>query len=283
MIPAAFDYVEAESIQHALALLGQHDDSKLIAGGHSLVPMMKLRLATPSVLIDIGRLDELSRIEDRGDHVAVGALARHRSVERSALLAQHVGLLAHIAAQIGDPQVRNRGTMGGSMVHCDPAADLPAAALALRSTMVIAGANGERREVPASDFFLGFMETAVAHGEMLIEVRYPKQTPPQQTAAKQTVGWNYQKFCRRAMDYAIVGVAVQLGSDPGIALVNMGSVPHFAGAASAALAAGESAARVAELVVEGTEPLADANATADYRRHLARTLTARALAAAGYA
>ena len=273
MIPAAFDYVEAESIQHALALLGQHDDSKLIAGGHSLVPMMKLRLATPSVLIDIGRLDELSRIEDRGDHVVIGALARHRSVEQSTLLAQHVGLLAHIAAQIGDPQVRNRGTMGGSLVHCDPAADLPAAALALRSTMVIAGANGERREVPASDFFLGFMETAVAHGEMLIEVRYPKQT----------AGWNYQKFCRRAMDYAIVGVAVQLGSDPGIALVNMGSVPHFAAAASAALAAGESAARVAELVIEGTEPLADANATEDYRRHLAQTLTARALAAAGHA
>ncbi|MBI5088027.1 MAG: FAD binding domain-containing protein [Actinobacteria bacterium] len=273
MIPASFDYIEADSVEHALALLAHHDDSKLIAGGHSLVPMMKLRLATPAVLIDIGRLDELSRIEDRGDHVAVGALARHRSVEQSTLLAQHVPLLAHVAAQIGDPQVRNRGTMGGSLVHGDPASDLPAAALALSATMVIAGADGARRDVQASEFFRGFMDTAVGEGEMLVEVRYPKQT----------AGWNYQKFCRRAMDYAIVGVAVQLGARPGIALVNMGSVPHFAAAASAALAAGSPAARVAELVTDGTQPLADANATEDYRRHLARTLTARALAAAGHA
>lgn len=273
MIPAAFDYVEADSIDHAVSLLGQHEDGKLIAGGHSLLPLMKLRLVTPTVVIDIGRLHELSGIDDRGDHVAVGALARHRSVERSPLLLDCVPLLAHVAAQIGDPQVRNRGTMGGSLVHGDPAADLPGAALALKSTMVIAGPHGARREVPAADFFVGFIETVVGHDEMLIEIRFPKQTG----------GWNYQKFCRRRMDYAIVGVALQLGAQPGIALVNMGSVPHFAAASAAALAAGEPAARVAELVTEGTSPLADANATEDYRRHLARTLTARALAAAGYA
>ena len=272
MIPVSFDYVEATSVAHAIALFAEHDDAKFLAGGHSLVPMMKLRLVSSSVLIDIGRITELSYIEDRSDHMAVGALTRHREVEGSSLLAEHVGLLAHVAGQVGDPQVRNRGTIGGSLVHGDPAADLPSAALALGASMVINGAGGER-VVPAAEFFVNFLETAVADGELLTEIRFPKRTG---------IGWAYQKFNRRAMDYAIVAVAVQLGQNPGIALVNMGSTPHFASAASAALAAGASGSEVADLVVEGTEAWNDANATREYREHLARVLTSRALAQAGY-
>lgn len=272
MIPVSFDYVEATSVDHALALFAEHDDAKFLAGGHSLVPMMKLRLVSSSVLIDIGRIAELSFIEDRGDHIAVGALTRHRVVEGSSLLAEHLGLLTHVAGQVGDPQVRNRGTLGGSLVHGDPAADLPSAALALGASMVITGATGTR-VVPAAEFFVNFLETAVGDGELLTEVRFPKRTGD---------GWAYQKFNRRAMDYAIVAVAVQLGQNPGIALVNMGSTPHLASAASAALAAGSPASEIADAVVEGTEAWNDANATREYREHLARVLTVRALAQAGY-
>ena len=190
MIPVSFDYVEAISVGHALALFAEHEDAKFLAGGHSLVPMMKLRLVSPSVLIDIGRIAELSYIDDRGDHVAVGALTRHRAVEGSPLLAEHVGLLAHVAGQVGDPQVRNRGTLGGSLVHGDPAADLPSAALALGASMVITGAAGTR-VVPAAEFFVNFLETAVGDGELLTEIRFPKRTGD---------GWAYQKFNRRAME-----------------------------------------------------------------------------------
>ena len=272
MIPVSFDYVEAISVGHALALFAEHEDAKFLAGGHSLVPMMKLRLVSPSVLIDIGRIAELSYIDDRGDHVAVGALTRHRAVEGSPLLAEHVGLLAHVAGQVGDPQVRNRGTLGGSLVHGDPAADLPSAALALGASMVITGAAGTR-VVPAAEFFVNFLETAVGDGELLTEIRFPKRTGD---------GWAYQKFNRRAMDYAIVAVAVQLGQNPGIGLVNMGSTPHLAAAASAALRAGAPALEIADAVIEGTEALNDANATREYREHLARVLTVRALNQAGY-
>jgi carbon-monoxide dehydrogenase medium subunit len=187
VIPVSFDYVEATSVDHALALFAEHDDAKFLAGGHSLVPMMKLRLVSSSVLIDIGRIAELSFIEDRGDHIAVGALTRHRVVEGSSLLAEHLGLLTHVAGQVGDPQVRNRGTLGGSLVHGDPAADLPSAALALGASMVITGATGTR-VVPAAEFFVNFLETAVGDGELLTEVRFPKRTGD---------GWAYQKFNRR--------------------------------------------------------------------------------------
>ncbi len=272
MIPASFDYVEATSVEHALALFAEHDDAKFLAGGHSLVPMMKLRLVSSSVLIDIGRLAELSYIEDRGDHIAVGALTRHRLVETSPLLAEHLGLLAHVAGHVGDPQVRNRGTIGGSLVHGDPAADLPAAALALDATMVLTSTQGTRL-VPASEFFVGFLETAVNDGELLTEIRFAKRTGE---------AWAYEKFNRRAMDYAIVAVAVQLGRQPGVALVNMNTTPHRAAAAVAALAAGASVDAVVDAVAEGTEPWSDGNATPEYRTHLARELTRRALARAGY-
>lgn len=272
MIPVSFDYVEASSVEHALALFAENNDAKFLAGGHSIVPMMKLRIVSPSVLIDIGRIKDLSYIEDRNDHIAVGALTSQCMVENSSLLAKHVGLLGHVAGQIGDPQVRNRGTIGGSLVHGDPAADLPSAALALGASMVITGVSGSR-VVKASEFFVNFLETVVGDGELLTEIRFPKRTGD---------GWAYQKFNRRAMDYAIVAVAVQLGSLPGIALVNMGSTPHFAVAASEALAQSSPISKIADLVVQGTEAWSDGNATRQYREHLARVLTTRALTDAGY-
>lgn len=273
MIPAAFDYTRAGSAEEAIALLGQHgDEAKLLAGGHSLLPMMKLRLAVPSVLIDIGRVDDLSYISDAGDHIAIGALTRHRAVETSDVLAQHCPLLAHVAGEVGDPQVRHRGTLGGSLAHSDPASDLPAAVLALGGTLVAQGPNGTR-EIAASDFFTGYFESALAADEMLTEVRVPKAPG---------AAWNYQKFNRRAQDWAIVGAAaVAVNGATNVALVNMGATPLRATAVEAALAGGSSAAEAAAQAAEGTEPPTDLNATPEYREHLARVLTRRALEAAG--
>lgn len=274
MIPAAFDYVRADSADAAIAALAQYgDEAKLLAGGHSLLPLMKLRLATPAVLVDIARLRDLSFVRDAGDHVAIGALTRHREVERSALLAEEVPLLPRVAATVGDPQVRNRGTIGGSVAHADPASDLPAALLALRATLVAQGPDGVR-EIAAGDFFHGFLETSLADDELLTEIRVPKTGP---------VGAAYQKFTLRAMDWAIVGAAVtRLGDgSTGVALVNMGSVPVRATAVEAALTNGTPARQAAELAAEGTEPPSDATTSADYRRHLARVLVGRALDEAG--
>ncbi|MFP4512187.1 MAG: FAD binding domain-containing protein [Acidimicrobiales bacterium] len=274
MIPAAFDYVRAESADHAISLLGEHgDDAKLLAGGHSLLPMMKLRLAVPSVLVDVGRLDDLSFIRDAGDHVAIGALTTHHDVETSALLEQQCPLVKGVAAVIGDPQVRHCGTIGGSLAHSDPASDLPAAILALGSTLVAHGPNGER-EIPAAEFFTGFFESALRPDELLTEIRVPK-TPDAR--------WSYQKFNRRAQDWAIVGVAVVHNGHTGVGLVNMGSTPVRATGVEEALAGGAGAADAAMHADEGTEPMDDLNADPDYRRHLARVLTRRALAEAGVA
>ena len=273
MIPAAFDYVRADSAEAAIALLGEHgDEAKLLAGGHSLLPMMKLRLAVPSVLVDIGRVSDLSYINDGGDHIAVGALTRHRALETSDLLAAECPLLGHVAGEVGDPQVRHRGTIGGSLAHSDPASDLPAAVLALGGTLVAQGPNGSR-EIAAGDFFTGYFESALADDEMLTEIRVPKAPG---------AGWNYQKFNRRAQDWAIVGAAaVTVNGGTNVALVNMGSVPLRASAVEAALVGGASAADAAEQAAEGTDAPTDLNATPDYRNHLARVLTRRALEAAG--
>ncbi len=174
MIPVSFDYERAGSTEEALALLAQHgDEAKLLAGGHSLLPLMKLRLATPGVLVDVGRLRDLSYVRDAGDHVAVGALTRHRDLEISDVLAAEVPILGHVASLVGDPQVRHRGTIGGSVAHGDPASDLPAVVLACGATLVARGPGGER-EIAATDFFLGFLETALAPDEMLTEIRFPK-------------------------------------------------------------------------------------------------------------
>lgn len=268
MIPAAFNYVRAGSADEAVALLGQHgDEAKLLAGGHSLIPIMKLRLATPTVVVDIGRIRDLSYIRDGGDHVAIGALTRHRDVETSDLLRAQVPMLAHVAGLVGDPQVRHRGTLGGSLAHGDPASDLPAAVLALGGTLVARGATGER-EIAASEFFTGFLETALAEGEMLTEVRVPKVPG---------AGWSYQKFNRRALDWAIVGVAAVHNGATGVALVNMGPTPQRASAVEAAIARGASAVEAAEAAADGTEPPSDLNAGPEYRRHLARVLVRRAL------
>ena len=269
MIPAAFDYTVAESAEHAIALLGEYgDESKLLAGGHSLIPMMKFRLATPTQLIDVGRLDDLAYIRRDNGHIAIGAMTRHTQLETSDLLADSCGLLKHVASLVGDPAVRHRGTLGGTLAHSDPASDLPAAVLALGGTIVAQGPGGQR-EIAATDFFTGYFESVLAPDEMIVEVRVPADTG----------GWNYQKFNRRAQDWAIVGVAVADGG-AGISLVNMGSTPIRAGAAEEALAGGASAADAASHAADGTTPPEDLNADATYRAHLARVLTERALIAA---
>ena len=268
MIPSAFDYVRADSMAAAIAALAEHgDDAKLLAGGHSLLPLMKLRLAAPAVLVDIGRLAELSYVRDAGDHVAIGGLTRHHDLETSELLGAQAPILRHAAGQVGDPQVRHRGTIGGSIAHGDPASDLPAVLLALRATIVATGPAGTR-EIPVDDFFRGFLETALEPTEVLTEIRVP-------TAAG--AGWSFQKFNRRAQDWAIVGVALVRNGSTGVGLVNMGSVPLRAGGVEAALADGASDADAAALAAEGTEPSADLNASAEFRRHLARVLVGRAL------
>jgi carbon-monoxide dehydrogenase medium subunit len=273
MIPAAFDYVRADSADHALSLLTEHgDDAKLLAGGHSLLPLMKLRLATPSVLIDVGRLQELSFVNDAGDHLAIGALTRHRDLETSSVLQAGAPLLAHVASHVGDPQVRHRGTIGGSIAHADPASDLPAAVLAYGGSMVARGPDGER-EIAARDFFTGFLESALRPDELLTEIRIPKVN---------AAGWSFQKFNRRAQDWAIVGVcAIRANGSSGVGLVNMGSTPIYAAGVVDALQGGASAADAAERATEGTEPTGDINATPEFREHLARVLTRRALEEAG--
>jgi carbon-monoxide dehydrogenase medium subunit len=271
VIPASFDYQRAASAEEAVSMLGEHgDEAKLLAGGHSLLPLMKLRLATPSVVIDVGRIRELSYLRDGGDQVSIGALTRHRDVETSDLLQREVPILAHVAGLVGDPQVRHRGTIGGSLAHGDPASDLPAVVLALGGTLVVQGPGG-RREIPATEFFQGFLETALAPDEMLVEIRVPKARG----------GWSYQKFNRRAIDWAIVGVAAVRNGTTGVALVNMGPVPIRASAVEQALARGASAADAAALAAEGTDPSADLNASVEYRQHLARVLVRRALEEAG--
>lgn len=273
MIPAAFDYKRATSADEALSLLAEHgDDAKLLAGGHSLIPLMKYRLAAPAVIVDIGKLKDLSYIREDGDQIAIGALTRHRDVEINELLQAQVPLLPVVAAQVGDPQVRHRGTIGGSLAHGDPASDLPSAILALRATLVISGPNGQR-EVSADDFFTGFLETAVGPDELLTEIRVPKVPG---------AGFGFQKFNRRAQDWAIVGCSVVVGNDfCGVGLVNMDSKPVRAAGVESAVIGGGSAADAAASAADGCEPPTDLNAGVEYRQHLARVLVRRALESAG--
>jgi carbon-monoxide dehydrogenase medium subunit len=265
MIPAQFEYVAAESAAHAISLLTEHgDDAKLLAGGHSLLPMMKLRLATPELLIDIGGLAELAGVSVDGDDLVIGATTRHADLAASELARAEAPLLAYAAAQVGDPQIRHRGTIGGSLSHADPAADLPMALVALGGSVMLQGPNGTRM-VAADDFFEGYFETAMQPDELLVAVRVPRRPG---------VPWGYQKFVRRANDWAIVGVAA---IDGRIALANMGATPVRATAAEDALAGGASPAAAAEHAAEGTSPGEDMHADREYRRHLARVLTRRAL------
>ncbi|MFI5041983.1 MAG: FAD binding domain-containing protein [Acidimicrobiales bacterium] len=275
MIPTTFSYERAESIDHAIELLGAHEDAKLLAGGHSLLPLMKLRLARPAVLIDLGRVGGMSGVRDAGDHIVVGALTRHHDLNNDAVARQACPLLAHTAGMVGDPQVRHRGTIGGSVAHGDPASDLPTVCLALDASFVLRGPRGERT-VAARDFFIGFFETALAPDEILTEIRVPKHDG---------VGWSYLKFCRRSIDWATVGVAAVVSArngtvvDAKIALTNMGLTPLRASAVEAALAGAprDAVNAAAERADDGTDPPADTWGSADYRRHLARILVGRAV------
>jgi len=269
VIPAPFDYVAAESADHALDLLASlGDEAKLLAGGHSLLPMMKLRLATPATLIDIGGVASLAGIRAEDGELVIGATTRHQAVATSDLVRAEAPLLAHAAGLVGDPQIRHRGTIGGSLAHADPAADMPMALLALGGAVTVQGPAGTR-QIAADDFFVGYFETAAGPDELVTEVRIPR-------AAGQP--WGYEKFVRRANDWAIVGAATAGGR---IALANMGPVPLRAHAAEQALAGGASADDAAALAADGTEPGEDMHADSEYRRHLARVLTRRALAGRG--
>jgi len=265
VIPAQFSYRRASTVDEALSLLGEYgEDAKVLAGGHSLLPLMKLRLATPEVLIDLGPIGELRYVRVEGDTVAIGALSRYHDLQQDEVLRQHAPLVAHVAGVVGDQQVRHRGTIGGSLAHADAAADLPAAILASDGELVVRGPRGERR-IPAAEFFLGPFTTPLEPDELVTEVRVPVRTG---------VGWGFEKFTRRAIDWAIVGVAV-VGKSVG--LINMGGTPLRATATEEALAAGASIEDAAALAAEGASPLDEPHASAEYRAHLARVLTGRAL------
>ena len=270
MIPAPFDYVRAGSADEALSALAEHgDEAKLLAGGQSLLPLMKLRLAVPAVVIDMTGASELSYVRDDGDALAIGALTRHCDVAGNEVIRREVPILAHAAALVGDPQVRHRGTIGGSVAHADPSADLPTALLALGASYVVRGGQGERT-VSADDFATGFLETVLEPDEMLTEVRVPKPAG----------GWGYEKFTRRAIDWATVAVGAVRRADGSVAvaMANMGATVLRATAVEQAIASGAGTDDAAAVAAEGTEPGSDVTASAEYRRHLARVLTSRALA-----
>jgi carbon-monoxide dehydrogenase medium subunit len=273
----SFDYEVAESVDHAIELLGEHgDESKLIAGGHSLIPLMRLRLAVPTVLIDVGRIDDLSYVRDDGDHLAIGALTRHREVHFNDLINEHCGILGYTAGLLGDPSVQHRGTLGGALAHGDPAGDMPSVISALEGTLVVKGPDGERT-IEALDFFQDYLMTDLDEQEVITEVRVPK--------LGSNVGWAYKKFSRRSQDWAIVGVAAVVERNNGsidsarIGLTSMGSTPIRARAVEEALsgASADDLADAAGAADEGTEPGSDDAASAEFRRHLARVWTRRAV------
>jgi carbon-monoxide dehydrogenase medium subunit len=277
MIAAEFDYAVAESVDDAIRLLGEGGgDAKILAGGHSLLPLMKLRFTAPSLLVDLRKIADLRGIQTGDDSFTIGAMTRHADLQ----VRDDMGLVATAAKQIADQQVRNRGTIGGSLANGDAAADLPAVLLALEGSVVVRGAGGER-EIAAADLFEGYLTTSIAPGEILTEVRIP---------ALAGYGHGYEKFNRRSEDWAMVGVCALVKATDGvcedvrIGLTHMASTPLRASAAEDALRGkplnADSIAAAAELAAEGTEPLADLNATPDYKRHLARVLTKRALTAA---
>jgi aerobic carbon-monoxide dehydrogenase medium subunit len=270
VIPAPFEYERAETVDHAIELLTANEDAKILAGGHSLLPLMRLRLARPSMLVDIGRIRDLSYIREDDDVIAIGALTRHHDVANSEVLRRHCPIVPYTAAQIGDPQVRHVGTIGGSCAHADPASDLPTVLLALDATLTIRGSGGASREVAATDFFKGLFEPDLATNEVLAEIRVPK------TGGR---GWSYLKFHRRAQDWALVGVAAMAanGSPAAVALTNMGVRPMRASGVEEALAGGADPAGAATRADEGASPPSDAFASAEYRRELSKVLVRRAL------
>ena len=278
MIPAEFDYAVAESVDDAIRLLGEGgEDAKLLAGGHSLLPLMKLRFTSPSLLVDLRKVDGLRGVDTGDDSFRIGAMTRHADLQAR----DDMGLIAAAAKQIADQQVRNRGTIGGSLANGDAAADLPAVLLALGGSVLVKGPGGER-EIAAEDLFEGYLTTSIAAGEVLTEVRVP---------ALAGYGWGYEKFNRRAEDWAMVGVSALVRKaadgtceDVRIGLGHMGPTPLRATVAEDALRGkpldGDHIAAAASFAADGTEPTGDLNATPDYKRHLARILTMRALVTA---
>ena len=265
MIPAAFQYERAGSVDHAVELLGG-EDAKLLAGGQSLIPVLRLRFARPSALVDIGRLDELRYVRDDGDRIAIGALTRHAELVRDPVLAARCALIPQAAAHIGDPQVRHRGTIGGSVAHADPASDLGTILLTLDAELVARGPGGERT-IPAAEFFTGPFETALAPQELLTEIRVPA-----------VESGTYLKLARRSADWATVGVAAaRVDGRVQVGLTSMGPTPLRATGVEEALAGGASPADAAARAGEGTDPPADISASGEYRAHLAQVLVRRAL------
>jgi carbon-monoxide dehydrogenase medium subunit len=283
MIPVQFDYLAPTSVEEALAALAEHgDDAKIIAGGQSLLPVLRMRLNAPEVVIDLGGIAELRGIREDGDALVIGAMTTHHDVLNDPLIKEHALLLARAEHQLADAQVRHRGTFGGALAHADPAGDLGAPALALGAEFVIAGPGG-LRTVPADEFFVDLFETAIGDDELLTAIRVPKFT-----------GWgaHYEKFVRVAHQWPIVAVAAAVRVDGGtisearVGLTNMGSTPIRARAVEEALvgqpATEDAVGTAAALATEGTNPPSDLNGAADYRSHLAQVLTRRAvLAAAG--
>ncbi len=283
MIPSKFDYVKPSSVEEALAVLAQSgDDAKILAGGQSLIPVLRLRMATPSVLIDLGGISALRGIREDGDSIAIGAMTSYHDIIRDDLIAEHVTLLGQATATVADNQVRHRGTLGGSLAHADPAGDLGGVALALDAEMVLAGQSGTRT-VGAAEFFVDYFTTALDEGEILTEIRFPRYT-----------GWgsHYEKFNRTAQAWSMVAIAAAIRTEGGtiaearVGLTNMGTTPIRATGVEQALIGqaptAEAVRAAAERVTEGTSAPSDADAAADYREHLAKVLTGRAvLAAAG--
>lgn len=283
MIPSKFDYVKPASVAEAITALEQGgDDAKILAGGQSLIPVLRLRLAAPSVIIDLGGIAELRGIRDDGDRIAIGAMTSYYDIVRDDLVKQHVALLGQAVETVADNQVRHRGTLGGSLAHADPAGDLGAPALALEAELVIASASGTRT-VSAQEFFVDYFTTAIGEAEILTEIRFPKYT-----------GWgsHYEKFNRTAQAWSMCAVAAAIKVDGGtisearVGLTNMGTTPIRATGVEQALvgqaATADAIRAAAERATEGTAAPSDADAAADYREHLAKVLTGRAvLAAAG--
>ncbi len=282
MIPAKFDYVRPGTVDEAVrALAGVGEDGKVIAGGQSLLPLLRLRMSYPELLIDVGALGELRGVRDDGDALVIGACTTHYDVVHDPLVAAHAGLLAQATGTVADPAIRHRGTLGGALVHGDPAGDLPAVILALDATLVAQGPGGER-EIAAADFFVDYLTTALGPDEILTAVRIPKLGPDW--------GYRYEKFHRTAQSWSTVAVAALVRRDNGtvaearIGLTNMGSVPVRATAAEQAARGAEATrpalSEAAGHAADGTEPPGDLHGAPDYRRHLARVLTGRALASA---
>ena len=277
MIPASFEYVRPSTVEEAVAALTEHgEDAKVLAGGHSLIPLLRLRLAYPTALVDVGRIADLRGVSDDGDSLVIGAMTTHHAVATDELVRRHCGVLAEAAGVIGDPQVRHRGTIGGGIAHGDPAGDLPAVLLALDGAVVARGPSGERT-IPAGEFFSDYLETALAPDEVLMGVRVPK--------LDESWGWAYEKFHRVAQAWAIVGSCAVVRRQNGtiaearVGLTHMGRVPVRAHATEAALrgASVDDLRTAAEQAAEGTDPPTDLSADPEYRRHLARVLTRRAL------